>query len=188
MAQVSVIPILISSFAFLFSLYAWRERVVKDRRDLFLRVHERLMDAENQNGRRILFKEINSVKDARALFHNDPERYNLANMALAMLDAAALYAERRYLDRNLFMEEWGYTYKNILKHARYFMTERIDRNAPPHPRPVEHFFSFAMEAADRKWVARDTTIDMRQQIKSRQPKKFVTLSSPFGGDEITSHR
>ena len=116
MILIPVISIIVSCGAFIFSLYTWRERVVQDQRDLFLRLHERLLDVELQHGRRILFREVNSIADARNLFQNNPERYDLANMALAMLDTAALYVEGRYIDGNLFMQEWGYTYKNILEH------------------------------------------------------------------------
>ena len=101
---------------------------------------------------------MNSVDDARALFRNEPERYDRANMALAMMDAAALYAERKYVDTELFMNEWGYICKNMLEHARYLMAERVERNALPRPRPIEHFFNFAMKAASHEWPERDTAI------------------------------
>jgi hypothetical protein len=158
MILVPILSILISCGAFIFSLYAWRERVVKDQRDLFLRIHERLLDVELQHGRRIMFREVNSVEDAKRLFREKPEHYDLANMALAMLDTAALYVERRYIDGELYMEEWGYTYKNILEHAQYFLVEREERNAVPNPRPWRHFFSFAIEASSREWPEYDTSI------------------------------
>jgi hypothetical protein len=151
MVLVPVISIVISCGAFSFSLYAWRERIAQDRRDLYLRLHERLLDVELQHGRRILFRQVNSVADARNLFHGRPELYDLANMALAMLDTAALYVERGYIDAGLYMDEWGLTYKAILKHARYFLAERLERNAIPNTRPWVHFFSFAVEAAKRDW-------------------------------------
>ncbi len=105
MLAVPIISIIISCGAFIFSLYAWRERVAQDRRDLYLRLHERLLDVELQHGRRILFRKVNSIDDARTLFREKPERYDLANMALAMLDTAALYVEHGYIDSELYMEE-----------------------------------------------------------------------------------
>jgi hypothetical protein len=158
MNLVSLISIIISCGAFIFSLYTWRERIAKDQRDLFLRLHERLLDVELQHGRRILFRQINSMEDVRALFHEKPELYDLANMALAMLDTAALYVERRYIDGELFMEEWGYTYRQMLEHASYFLAERVERNAVPNPHPWGHFYSFAKQATKREWPDFDTSM------------------------------
>jgi hypothetical protein len=158
MILVPILSILISCGAFAFSLYTWRERVTQDQRDLFLRIHERLLEVELQHGRRILFRQVNSVEDVKILFRDKPEHYDLANMALAMLDTAALYVEHRYIDGELYMQEWGYTYKNILEHARYFLAEREERSALPNPRPWRHFFSFAIEASRREWPEYNTGI------------------------------
>jgi hypothetical protein len=151
MELVPIISIIISCGAFTLGLYTWRERVAQDRRDLYLRLHERLLDVELQHGRRILFRQVNSSKDAANLFRDKPELYDLANMALAMLDTAALYVERGYVDAELYMKEWGFTYKAIMEHARYFLAERIERNAAPNPQPWVHFFSFAVQATKRDW-------------------------------------
>lgn len=56
------------------------------------------------------------------------------------------------------MQEWGFTYKNILEHALYFLAEREERNAAPNPRPWSHFFSFATQAAEREWPDYNMTI------------------------------
>jgi hypothetical protein len=97
-----LIPIVISCAAFVFSVFTWRERRAQDQRDLFLRIHERLVDVDLQRGRRVLFQMVQSIEDARALFQDRREDSDLANRALAMLDVAALYVERGYVDRDLF--------------------------------------------------------------------------------------
>src|SRR6185437_15728065 len=99
--------------AFAFSVFTWRERKVKDQRDLFLRVHERLVDVDLQRGRRIIYQDVNSVQDVQHLMRERPGDYDTANRALAVLDIAALYVERGYLDEQLFMQEWGLAYANI---------------------------------------------------------------------------
>jgi hypothetical protein len=81
----TVIPIVLASAAFLFSIFTWRERRSQDQRDLFLKMHERLIDIDLQRGRRILGQAIHSAKDVQALFHDSPDQYDLANRALAML-------------------------------------------------------------------------------------------------------
>ena len=177
MTIVSAITILISCSALVFSLYTWRERIVQDQRDLFLRLHERLLDVELQHGRRILFRQVNSVEDAKILFRDRAEHYDLANMALAMLDTAALYVEHGYIDGELYMKEWGYTYKNILEHAQYFLAEREERNAAPNPRPWGHFFSFANQAAEREWPEYDTSLIPNRDEGAKGDPAFPPSSS-----------
>ena len=132
----ALIPIGISCAAFAFSVFTWRERKVKDQRDLFLRVHERLVDVDLQRGRRIIYQDVNSVQDVQHLMRERPGDYDTANRALAVLDIAALYVERGYLDEQLFMQEWGLEYANILKHAQYFIDERASQ---------------AVASADKTW-------------------------------------
>lgn len=60
-----------------------------------------------QRGRRVLFQMVQSIEDAQALFQDRREDSDLANRALAMLDVAALYVERGYIDRDLFVSRMG---------------------------------------------------------------------------------
>src|SRR5262249_46054511 len=143
----ALIPIVISIAAFVFSLFTWRERKAQDQRDLFLQIHERLAEVDLQHGRRILFQDIQSAKDARALSRNNPRDYDLASRALAMLDIAALYVEHDYIDKKLFMNEWGFTYATVRKHAQYFIDERISRGAMSAYWAWPHFLAFSALAA-----------------------------------------
>jgi len=77
--------------AFAFSIFNWRERKRQDQRDLFLKIHERLVDMDLQRGRRIIYLDVHSVEQAKALFQKRPADYDLGDRALAMLDLAALY-------------------------------------------------------------------------------------------------
>jgi hypothetical protein len=142
---ISVISIVLSSAAFLFGVFTWRERKSQDQRDLFLKVHERLIDIDLQRGRRILAQAIHSAKDAAALFRDSPDQYDLANRALAMLDVAALYVERGYIDKSLFVGEWGSVYGRIRDPARYFIADREERDSIYSLRPWPHFQAFADE-------------------------------------------
>jgi hypothetical protein len=174
---VPVISILVSFGAFAFSLYSWRERVRQDQRDLFFKLHEHLVGADQQRGRRILYRQIHCVEDAQVLLRENPLEYDLANMALATLDIAALYVERNYIDEKTFMEEWGYTYKDIFEHARSFITERLERNAAPHPHPLGHFHSFALKATDREWPEIDTSIAYAREPRASDAGQHDTALS-----------
>jgi hypothetical protein len=142
----TAISIALACAAFLFSIFTWRERRSQDQRDLFLKMHERLIDIDLQRGRRVLAQSIRSTKDAQALFRDSPERYDLANRALAMLDVAALYVEHRYIDKSLFMDEWGSVYGRILESAQYFIADRDERNPISSHGSWPHFQLLAHEA------------------------------------------
>src|SRR5215468_10607191 len=107
---ISAISLTISCAAFAFGIFTWNENKNRDRRDLRLQIHERLVAVDLQRGRRILYKKVNSIAGARSLYCDDPGEYDLAYRALSMLDLAALYAERGYIDAESFMEDWDYVY------------------------------------------------------------------------------
>lgn len=139
----TLVPIALSLAAFVFSVFTWRERKSKDQRGLFLRMHERLIDIDLQRGRRILTNEVNSLANARELFRDAPDKYDLANRSLAMLDVAALYVERGYIDKALFLDEWGSVYGRLFESAQYFIAERVERNPVYAHWPWPHFQALA---------------------------------------------
>jgi hypothetical protein len=145
---VSSIALVISLAAFIFSVINRRERKLQDQRDLYLKIHERLVDIDLQRGRRIIYRDVHSAEDAEALFRERPEDYDLANRALAMLDVAALYEEQRYIDSKLFMREWGSVYARIHGNSGYFIAERIARSVEPVYPAWPHFQSLARRAAE----------------------------------------
>jgi hypothetical protein len=65
-----------------------------------------------------------------------------------MLDVAALYVERGYIDKDLFLEEWGFTYASILGHAEYFIEERASRIVRSAIRSWPHFRLLARQSAE----------------------------------------
>jgi hypothetical protein len=145
---VSFIALAISLASFAFSVFNWRERKLQDQRDLYLKIHERLVDIDLQHGRRIIYRDVQSAEQAKDLFRERPEDYDLANRALAMLDVATLYEEQRYIDGKLFMREWGPVYARIRENSGYFIAERIAHSAAPVHPVWPHFQSLARRASD----------------------------------------
>jgi hypothetical protein len=143
---VSSSALFVSLAAFIFSVINWRERKRQDRRDLYLKIHERLVDINLQRGRRIIYRDVHSAEDAEALLREKPEDYDLANRALAMLDVAALYEEQGYIDGELFMREWGPVYARIRENSGYFIAERTARSVAPVDPAWPHFQSLARRA------------------------------------------
>jgi hypothetical protein len=99
---------------------------------------------------------VQSIEDAQALFQDRREDSDLANRALAMLDVAALYVERGYIDRDLFVQEWGFAYASILENARYFIAERASRAVRPTVRSWPHFQLLASQATEDAWLNDNT--------------------------------
>lgn len=144
---IPLISLVISCAAFAFSLVNWRERRKQDQRDLFLKVHERLIDIDLQRGRRILYSEVTSPQAARSLLNNQPNDYDLVNRALSMMDVAALYVKRGYIDKALFMGEWAPVYARARANGLRFIAERTDRQGAGSWTAWPHFQALAAEAA-----------------------------------------
>src|SRR5262249_25755565 len=110
--------------------------------------------------RGILFQEVKSLEDAQKLFQDRRTDSELVNRALAMLDIAALYVERGYIDRNLFLAEWGFAYASILEHAGYFIDERASRIIRPALR--SHFQLLAEQAAEHRRSDENTNTELEE--------------------------
>src|SRR5436309_2706793 len=97
----SIAATIISCSAFGLSILIWTESRTHDRRDLFLKMHERLIDSDLRLGRQILTDYVTSVEAAGTLRRDRPNNYQVAGRTLAMLDILGLYAERKYVDSQL---------------------------------------------------------------------------------------
>jgi hypothetical protein len=73
----------------------------RDRRDLLLRVHERLTMADQQRGRRLIYGKIAKGIPLEDL---DEDERTAINNALVTLDAVAIYYRRRYIRRADLLE------------------------------------------------------------------------------------
>ena len=93
----------------------------RDRRDLLLRVHERLTTADQQRGRRLIYSKI-----ARGIRPDDLDEDERAaiNNALVTLDAIAIYYRRRYIRREDFLELWAVTVVRLVRAAEPFIAHR----------------------------------------------------------------
>lgn len=135
----------ISTVAVGLSLYSLLFTRVRDRKDVFLKMHERLLDPDLFQGRQLLFENISAVDDVIVLKRENGEGYRAINRSLAMLDVFALYAERGYVDKNLVLSEWGWVYVMVWRHGQHFARIRSsDLSLPTAPWP--HLQTLASEA------------------------------------------
>ncbi|WP_434993462.1 hypothetical protein [Arthrobacter sp. Ld5] len=110
--------------AFILSFTAFIYSQLKAKRDAFLAIHEKLIAYDIQEGRRILFTKIHSVDDVKRLEQENLDEFQEVNRALAMYDVLAMYASRKYVPKQVILDEWGRNLARSRKHALHFMEHR----------------------------------------------------------------
>ncbi|MCL3818554.1 hypothetical protein [Aeromicrobium wangtongii] len=115
-----------------------------DKRDLFLRMHESLLEPGVVAGRRALYA-IRSADDARRLVH-DEEKLTGVYRALATFDVLALYVDNKWIDEETVLEEWGNSLRRSIEPSRAFIDARYE-SIQWHSWP--HFQDLAAKAAAR---------------------------------------
>lgn len=118
--------LLLSALALVLSLLTLVYSRASRRRDLFLDMHERLLDREIRDGRRALLEaSVCSVNDARRFRERDEEGYRLACRALAMCDVLGLYVRKRFISKRLVLDEWGHTYAALWECGQHIISMRL---------------------------------------------------------------
>jgi hypothetical protein len=117
----SDVSLAISSAALALSLGAFLTSRWRDRRDLLLRVHESMIAANQQRGRRLIYDM--SAKHTRVEDLSDDD-YILINNALASLNNIGIYYRRRYVRRKDVLELWALPVVRLLRAAEPFLAHR----------------------------------------------------------------
>ncbi|MFL6108973.1 MAG: hypothetical protein ACJ72L_18590 [Marmoricola sp.] len=143
----SALPWLSLSIALLaLAINGWtfvdRRRI--DRRDLFMKLHEAMLEPDLQRGRMILYRQCGSKQAVEKMAVDGIESFLLANRALAMFDLMARYVETGHIDREDAMEEWAYSTSNLYVKAEHFLAYR---SAEAGRRAWTNFVDFAEAAA-----------------------------------------
>jgi hypothetical protein len=120
-ATASDVSLVISCGAVALSLGAFLTTRWRDRRDLLLRVHQSLIAADQQRGRRSIY--TMSANHARVEDLGDAD-YVLINNALASLNTLGIYYRRRYVRREDVLELWALPVVRLLRAAEPFLDHR----------------------------------------------------------------
>jgi hypothetical protein len=113
--------ILISIAALTLSLSVFLHSRWRDKRDLILRIHEHLVTADQQRGRRLLYR----MKETQARVEDlSDDDYVLINNALASLNVLGIYYQRRYVRRRDALELWGVQILRVLLAGEVFIAYR----------------------------------------------------------------
>jgi hypothetical protein len=113
-----------------------------DKRDLFLRMHETMIQPDAVAGRRALYK-ITSPKDAETSCMNDVTSSQIYR-ALALFDVLALYVESGWIDEGTVLKEWSNSLARSQEPARLWIAARY-KGVHWHSWP--HYQSLAKMAA-----------------------------------------
>jgi hypothetical protein len=135
----SVVALVLSVSSF------WQGRR-RDKRDLFLNLHQVLISKEQANGRRIIMTAAEHERDGvdgawSSLSQDDKDDLN---RSLAYFDVLAMYVHAGHVDEREAREVWAPTYVRTVAAAEQFLRER--RKAQP-------YLWRAMTRLQRDWEA-----------------------------------
>ena len=116
----------VAGVALAVSLFAYFAGRWRDRRDLFLRVHERLAAADLQEGRRLIHELLRDQQ--RKVGELEPRQRDLINYTLSNLNVACFYYRRRYVRRKDMKEMWGRPLVDAFNSAGPFLEFRDREN------------------------------------------------------------
>jgi hypothetical protein len=147
---ISIVALVLTAYNTLW-LQRWRDERYR-RRELFLRMHERLTNPELARGRAIIYG-LNSLEQAQAIVASKDERFELANQAMAMMDVLAAFVHYGYLDREVVLTEWGQPLARLREPGGFFIEARRQEHGAA---PWSHFRTIAREAYEAQSVQGST--------------------------------
>lgn len=127
----AIFSVILSIFALGFSLYVFAEGRRRDRRDLFLRIHDLLLSEDALRGRHILFDKVTDEASVERL--SDLE-YRDTHRAIGLLNDLAFYMKRGYVSEADVLDMWGVSGYRACLAAQPVILQRVHRTGyPPWP-------------------------------------------------------
>src|ERR1700761_3050107 len=91
----ATLSIVLSVFALCFSMYVFVDSRRRERRDMFLKIHETLINDDLQRGRQLLFIKVTDECSVESL---NPDEYRDVNRALGTYNILGLYLKNGYVN------------------------------------------------------------------------------------------
>ncbi len=135
-----------------------------DKRDLFLKMHENLLDPSAVRGRRLLYR-ITAPEIADAIVADEDQQTDVYR-ALAGFDVLGLYVDRGWVDRWTVLEEWGNSLSLAVEPKALFIAAKYP-GKKFHSWP--HYDDLAREAVG----FRDGTVRPSLFIRARREVRAV---------------
>lgn len=133
----TILALVVSAGALALGVVNFQRARRLDKRDLFLRMHEALLDPAVVAGRRALY-DLRDTGQAAALVYKE-ETLTQVYRALAMFDVLALYVENGWIDEATVLDEWGNSLRRSIEPAEHFIAARyqtIQWHSWPHYRAL----------------------------------------------------
>jgi hypothetical protein len=165
--MIAEISVLIAFLALGFSLFAFLDGRKKDRRDIFLQIHQLLISEDLRRGRFILFQKITDEDSVERL--SDGE-WRDVDRALSTYNALGLYIAHRYVKERDVMDLWAEPIFKAWKAAQPYIAYR-KRLGDPNP---WKYLDFLKERAVRE-ISR-TDGDLELKIWQREPYRGQRLT------------
>jgi hypothetical protein len=102
--MLDAVSLVISVAALLFSTFVFVHNRRNDKRNLLLRIHEQLLTADQQDGRRILFEMYEQKRSPEDL---SSEEFGSVNHALSALNMLGYLFDKSYIPRSDVLALWG---------------------------------------------------------------------------------
>jgi hypothetical protein len=118
---IAFISVIISVLALNFSFLVFLDSRNRDRRDIFLKIHELLISDDLQRGRYILFQKITDEESIERLTDRE---WQDVNRALSTFNALGLYMANRYVKEQDVMDTWAHNICTAWKAAKPFISYR----------------------------------------------------------------
>jgi len=119
--SVADVSVAVAAAAFAVSLSTFLINRRRDRRDLFLRLHERLASVDQQRGRWLIHERLGRQHKRVEDLSDD---YEAINNALATLNIGCFYYVRRYISRKDWLEIWSVPIVRAIDAAQPFLAYR----------------------------------------------------------------
>ena len=121
----TVLSIVLSVAAFMFSMYVFIDSRVRDRRDLLIKMHEILISDDLQRGRHLLFTK---VTDEASVDKLTSEEYRNINRVISVFSLLGLYVEKGYVSEQDVIDAWGWSIYRSWVAAQPFIAHREQHN------------------------------------------------------------
>jgi hypothetical protein len=119
--SVADVSVALAAAAFAVSLSTFVINRRRDRRDLFLRLYERLVSVDQQRGRWLIHERLGRQHKRVQDLGDD---YEAINNALAMLNIGCYYYLHRYISRKDWLEIWSVPIVRAINAAEPFLVHR----------------------------------------------------------------
>ncbi len=151
---IATVSIIISVAALAFSFFVFFDGRRRDKRDMFLKMHQLMISDDIAKGRYILFEKVTDEESVERL---SDDEYRDINRALATFNALGLYVENKYLREGDVMDMWAIPIYRVWHIAQPFIAHREQFQGY---RPWKYFAILAQKA-EHELSRRDNEIEVK---------------------------